>query len=280
MLPLLVLMSIGIARRWSDYGISIHRCYVLALNIWFYGICLYLFVSKAKHPKWIIISPAVIFLVLSFQPIGMAKVTKNVLLKQLEPVLWNNDTKTTTLKDAQTTFDALDSLQQQTVSSKLSYLRNTYGVESLQAHFSDSLLYGDIYSIYANMATNKVANTSFYYTTKDKPGLLHIDNYQLFIKVACSEYNDDNDKTIIQSLSGTVFTIKIAGKPARTIKIPLEDAVAAIIQKHGTNGYSLDWQELTIENSEYKFCITYIDGTNTNEKLRIETVNGYLFLKE
>ena len=43
---LLVLMTIGIARRLNDYGITLNRLYLLTLNIWymsiytrFYGFC-------------------------------------------------------------------------------------------------------------------------------------------------------------------------------------------------------------------------------------------------
>ena len=44
LLPLMVLMSVGISRRFSDYGITINRLYVILLNVWLYGICIYLYI--------------------------------------------------------------------------------------------------------------------------------------------------------------------------------------------------------------------------------------------
>ncbi|MDR1517603.1 MAG: DUF4153 domain-containing protein, partial [Dysgonamonadaceae bacterium] len=85
--PLLVLMSIGIGRRISDYGISINRCYVLLLNVWFYGIYAYLFISKAKHIKWILISPVVLALLVSIGPWSFSSVTKRSLLHKMENLL-------------------------------------------------------------------------------------------------------------------------------------------------------------------------------------------------
>jgi len=41
--PLLILMTIGIFRRFDDYGLTINRGYVFLLNLWLYGICIYLF---------------------------------------------------------------------------------------------------------------------------------------------------------------------------------------------------------------------------------------------
>ncbi|MEI7505031.1 MAG: DUF4153 domain-containing protein, partial [Paludibacter sp.] len=45
LLPLLILMSVGIIRRFGDYGLTINRCYVLILNCWLYFISIYLFLS-------------------------------------------------------------------------------------------------------------------------------------------------------------------------------------------------------------------------------------------
>ena len=52
-LPLLVLMTIGIARRFNDYGITLNRLYLLTLNIWFYIVCIGLFVLRARRIQWI-----------------------------------------------------------------------------------------------------------------------------------------------------------------------------------------------------------------------------------
>ena len=38
-LPLLVLMTVGIIRRFNDYGVTINRLYLITLNIWCYIVC-------------------------------------------------------------------------------------------------------------------------------------------------------------------------------------------------------------------------------------------------
>ena len=75
-LPLLVLMTIGIFRRIGDYGITINRCYILLLNLWFYGIYLYLFLTKSKHIKWILMSFVGIALITSIGPWSVANIVK------------------------------------------------------------------------------------------------------------------------------------------------------------------------------------------------------------
>ena len=55
-LPLLILMFVGILRRLSDYGITINRLYVLLLNLWLFGVSIYLFITRTRQVKWIYIS--------------------------------------------------------------------------------------------------------------------------------------------------------------------------------------------------------------------------------
>lgn len=67
-LPLLALMSVGIFHRINDYGFTINRYCVLLLNIWFYGVYIYIFITKAEQIKFIPISFAAIALLASACP--------------------------------------------------------------------------------------------------------------------------------------------------------------------------------------------------------------------
>lgn len=67
-LPLLLLMTVGIMRRLSDYGITSNRLYLLTLNLWFYGVCVGLLLNKVKRIHWIFYSFAGLFLLTSAQP--------------------------------------------------------------------------------------------------------------------------------------------------------------------------------------------------------------------
>ena len=85
-LPLVVLMTVGIGYRISQYGLTINRCYVLALNIWFYAVLIFLFVTKARKIKWIPISFAVAFLLVSVGPWSMSSITFRHLSRNIVAV--------------------------------------------------------------------------------------------------------------------------------------------------------------------------------------------------
>ena len=87
MLPLLVLMSVGILRRISDYGLTIHRIYVLLFNIWCYAICIYLVITNTKRILWVPVSLCLAFLAVSVLPINVYTFTRYWLRHSIESQL-------------------------------------------------------------------------------------------------------------------------------------------------------------------------------------------------
>ena len=132
--PLLLLMTVGIVRRFSDYGITIARLYLATLNVWFYAVCLGLFISRARRIHWIPISFAALFLLTSALPINYTSLTRNVLFKQVERALVQ--AKVTDLPLNAERYDALMKAlpqeEQNRISSKLSYLESTFNSETIE----------------------------------------------------------------------------------------------------------------------------------------------------
>ncbi len=83
MLPPLILMTVGLIRRFSDYGISANRLYMLTLNIWFYIVCFGLFLYRAKRIHWISLSFGIILLITSAQPANYSNIAKWSIKKEI-----------------------------------------------------------------------------------------------------------------------------------------------------------------------------------------------------
>lgn len=90
-LPLLLLMTVGIIRRFNDYGITINRLYLITLNLWFYFVCITLFQTKARRINWITISFALIFLLTSAFPINYFSITRNCMDSKIRKMLYSTD---------------------------------------------------------------------------------------------------------------------------------------------------------------------------------------------
>ena len=81
-LPLLVLMSIGLGRRFIDYGITANRLYMLTFNIWLYVVALGLWLGKARRIHWISISFTMLVLITSVHPWNYNIIYQKILVSR------------------------------------------------------------------------------------------------------------------------------------------------------------------------------------------------------
>ena len=117
MMPLLVLMSIGIVRRISDYGLTAARLYLATANIWLYIVFIRMFITHVRRINWIPLSLAAVFLVTSFLPFNYNTIARLYII---------NDVK---VRMAQTPYDDKE------ISQRQNYLRETYGYEVVEENF-------------------------------------------------------------------------------------------------------------------------------------------------
>ena len=87
-IPLVILMSVGIIRRISDYGISEGRYYITAINIFYYIIIAILLIDKIKcKSKYITIVFCGMFLILTNGPLSAINATHRVWINSVKAAL-------------------------------------------------------------------------------------------------------------------------------------------------------------------------------------------------
>lgn len=86
-LPLLLLMTVGIGRRLSDYGITPLRLYLLTFNLWCYAVCIGLFVGRARRIRWIMTSLAAVFLLTSVLPVNYTSISLRARRHKLDRLI-------------------------------------------------------------------------------------------------------------------------------------------------------------------------------------------------
>ena len=87
-IPLVILMSVGIMRRISDYGISEDRYYITAINIFYYIIIAILLIDKIKcKSRSIAIVFCSMFFILTNGPLSAINVTHRVWINSIETAL-------------------------------------------------------------------------------------------------------------------------------------------------------------------------------------------------
>lgn len=87
-IPLVILMSVGIMRRISNYGISEDRYYITAINIFYYAIIAILLIDKIKcKSRFIAIVFCSMFLIATNGPLSAINVTHRIWMGSIKDAL-------------------------------------------------------------------------------------------------------------------------------------------------------------------------------------------------
>ena len=87
-IPLIALMTIGLVRRISEYGISELRIYALVINIFFYIIMATLLIDRVKHKyRYIAIAFCALFFIFAVSPFNAQSISNHVWMKSIKEAL-------------------------------------------------------------------------------------------------------------------------------------------------------------------------------------------------
>ena len=146
MLPLLLLMSIGIARRISDYGITILRLYLTAFNIWCYAVCIVLIIKRNAGILWIPVSFILAFAVLTLLPVNVSTCVRKNLTNKITAILQDNGWDGTAMGDDEygIFLSTLDSSVSHQLDSRIDYLKRQFSRQSVKDVIDTGVLTGRI----------------------------------------------------------------------------------------------------------------------------------------
>ena len=287
LLPLLVLMSVGIFRRLGDYGMTIKRLYVLILYGWLYGISFYLFLTKANHLKWIVISFTTVLFLSSIGPWSVYNITKQTMVKEIGQLL--NETKL--LKDGK----VIDNTQKnivinpklaESLSEDIKYVCNIYGIEKIQLYFKNSIKTktGPEIIKFLGITDIPVKDTFFnaWLEKKESPAL-DIGAYHSFVNLP--SFNDKNDKILNNaqmdiSYKNLNIKVKLKNGHSSAFIIPLKTKLKEILRSYSKRS-SYPSGDLTITTENYKLIIISVSGNYYYQKdsININNCDAQLFLK-
>ncbi|MDY6301675.1 MAG: DUF4153 domain-containing protein [Bacteroidales bacterium] len=132
MIPLLVLMSVAIGRRLSDYGITVSRLYVVVFNLWCYAVCIGLLLCRNRRIWWVPASFATLLMLISVGPWSIPNVTEHRLLDEAREAFAASGLKQLPLSGEQYEkwLQSVDEKVAKSIDAKLAYLERDYGYDS------------------------------------------------------------------------------------------------------------------------------------------------------
>lgn len=145
-MPLLVLMSVGLYKRWSDYGMTIMRLYLLVANVWCYFACIYLYLHRSQRLRILPLSLSLLFLFTSIGPWSFASITHRYMRSSLEGILSSVEHKPglpMSEEDLDIFLASLPTEDRNRFVRHLKYLDDTYSSESVEDIVDESVwVYG------------------------------------------------------------------------------------------------------------------------------------------
>jgi hypothetical protein len=146
MLPLLLLMSIGITRRISDYGITVLRLYLVAFNIWCYAVCIVLIIKRNAGILWISVSFILAFAVLTLLPINVSTYVRKILTTKVTATLQENGWDGKAMGDDEygRFLSTLDPTLSHQLDSRIDYLKRQFSRQSVNNIIDTGVLTGRI----------------------------------------------------------------------------------------------------------------------------------------
>lgn len=284
LMPLLVLMSIGIFRRLGDYGLTINRCLVLILNLWFYGISIYLFITKSKHLKWIVISFATVALIVSVGPWSVFSITKHSMEKEIGQLL--NDAKL--LKDGKIVDNSnfrivVDTVTSKRLSEDIKYTFRNYGYSCFEPYFKQSIIKWDAFDVIDKLGLKDEEQEHTYFNayTNRKDMIISIESYKRFIEL--NGYTKGKDTLCSTAdlkvvLKNKILLVYQNGAKNPTITISLANKFNMFHQ--GNDDRTFDTKDMTIEGVNYKLVILSASGNFIRQdSVLLNNMDAYLFLK-
>ena len=144
MLPLLMLMSIGIARRFSDYGITILRLYLAAFNLWCYAVCIVLIIRRKAGIIWIPVSLVLTFALLTLMPVNVSSYVRKNLTSDVTATLQENGWNGASMSDGEYTqfLKRLDPQTAAQLDSRIDYLKRQFSRQTVKEFIGEHVFTG------------------------------------------------------------------------------------------------------------------------------------------
>lgn len=277
MLPLLVLMSVAIGRRLSDYGITVSRLYVVVFNLWCYVVCIGLLLSRNRRIWWVPASFAVVLLLISVGPWSIPNVTEHRLQAEVREAFASSGVKKLPLTGTQYEkwLKTADEKLVRSVDSKLFYLQTDYGYESTNALVEDDAIVGSMDRIQVdrdNNITQEGHDMHFY--NHEGNLMTHVEVPQGYTHMECV----DNVMLVDEQGNQLVFEASIILNDEEK-KYRFEASLNQFVKRDHDRNNDERVEPLILDNGTAALVVDYFTLTIHNNTLDYYSVSGILFTK-
>lgn len=271
MLPLLVLMSVAIGRRLSDYGITVSRLYVLVFNIWCYVVCIGLLITRNRRLWWVPASFAVVLFLISVGPQAIPSMTQRQLKSEARKAFTASGINQLPLSGEQYEqwIKSVDKKVAKSIDAKLHYLQSDYGYNSITDLVGKDVVLGRISKNEDEMSSSGAyehySNWRMIHLMEVPSGYRHME---------WVEMGDD----CLAGVNGEKMTIVLTTRDSKEQTFELD--VKALIALDEGKWDNETPEPLVLQNGDALFVVNHFT-LSINDKKTVDFLNidGVLFTK-
>jgi hypothetical protein len=256
----------------------------LLLNLWLFGVSIWLFVVQSKYIKWIVVSFALVAFLSSVGPWSIGNISKYSLQHELKSRLSGlhllEQGGTVKMKIPAM---AVDSISRDRIEEITNYLSDTYGVGSLQYLFAypvEKMTSREIINRFGMQGTSSKIIQTFDAWQREDTWSAKVVPYSTIVAINKS-YSPDNpyeDENVLLQVNGAVVSVQTKTQPSRQITISLESKLQQFVNAGTEKRNKYTKEEMTLNGTNYRMIIISVSG-DYNRKTRsyhIEYLKAYL----
>lgn len=275
MLPLLVLMSVAIGRRLSDYGITVSRLYVVAFNLWCYVVCIGLLLCRNRRIWWVPASFAVVLLLISVGPWSIPNVTEKRLQDEAREAFAASGIKQLPLSGEQydNWLKTTDEKVAKSIDAKLHYLQIDYGYDSTQDLVGQDAIVGTMDMIRVQDDSVAPTQEQHYYNQKDY--LMA----RMRVPQGYTHMESINDIILVEQQGNRLVFDVVSKADDEVKKYRFQVALNQFVERDMERNHHNTVEPLILDNGNAAFVVSYFSMSVRNKDVAYPSVSGILFTK-
>ena len=275
MMPLLVLMSVAIGRRLSDYGITVSRLYVVVFNLWCYVVCIGLLLCRNRRIWWVPASFAVVLFLISVGPWSIPNVTEHRLLDEVRKAFTASGLQQLPLtgKQYDSWLKSADKTVAKSIDAKLHYLQTDFGYDSTLGVVGKDAIVGtmDRDEVHGGIVEKVKGKDLHYYNSKDN--LLT----RVSVPQGYSHMESVEDAVLVEQQGNRLVFEVISVADGE--KYRFEASLNQFAERDVDRNHHESVEPLILDNGNVVFVVDYFSMSVHDNSVVYPSMSGILFTK-
>lgn len=290
--PLIVLISVAIVTRISDYGVTENRYLVVVATAWLLGIALYFSFRRTTDIRIIPISLCIVSALAAFGPWGATAFARRSQLHRLQEMLIADEVMID--GSLEQTAKPLPFERKQEISNIVEYVIGYHGADRIRDWYAEPELLPDNLTPQIAMREMGVEYVSRwqrepegYAIDPSGPNPVTVTGFDYAYRLDLHDADSTRWSTMLDSvtelsLDGTTLQLARSGDPARALSVDLAPMLLALREKEERGeAYGDEETSIATENELYRmaFYLRRAGGGGEGDSITVERLSATILVR-